>query len=158
MDWLGCTRRSLGQLPESRQLLQGAVDGYEEQGAGESEDAMMASSHLATTLLEMGLGPESSALRRHILQVRDRTLGPDDPRTLRSLENLVSTLQRLDELPDAKVACEDLLARRSRVLPADHPDLARTSELLRAIDRDLASGHGPQRRSETAAPPVPKDV
>lgn len=139
MDWLGCTLRSLGELAESRHLLQRAVDGYEQQGAGEGEGegAMVAGSHLATTLLQMGLGPESSALRRRILQVRDRTLGPDDPRTLRSLENLAGTLQRIDELHEAKVVCEDLLARRIRVLPADHPDVERSRELLRAIDRDL---------------------
>ncbi len=139
MDWLGCTLRSLGELAESRRLLQGAVDAYEQQGAGEGEDAMLASSHLATTLLQMGLGPESSALRRRILDVRGRTLGPDDPRTLRSLENLVSTLQRSDEPQEAKVACEDLLAKRSRVLPTDHPDLVRTTELLRTIERGLAT-------------------
>ncbi len=38
MDWLGCTLRSLGRLPESRDLLQDAVDTFEQQGAGESEN------------------------------------------------------------------------------------------------------------------------
>jgi Tetratricopeptide repeat len=98
---------------------------------------MRASSHLATTLLEMGRGPESSERRRRVVHVRRRTLGPDDPRTLSSLENLANTLQRIGELTEAKAICEDLVTTRSRVLPADHPDMKRTTELLRAIDQDL---------------------
>jgi hypothetical protein len=90
MDWLGCTLRSLGELPESRHLLQGAVDRYEAQGAGESENCMKSSSHLATTLLHMGQVSESCDMRRHILHVRNRTLGPDDPATLSSLEQLAT--------------------------------------------------------------------
>lgn len=97
MEWLGCTRRSIGELPESRRLLQGAVGRYEQQGAGESEACMKASSHLATTLLQMGQVRESCELRRRILDVRNRTLGPDDPTTLSSLENLANTLQWIDE-------------------------------------------------------------
>ena len=100
---------------------------------------MLVSSHLATTLLQMGRGPESAARRRHILEVRNRTLGPDDPTSLRSLENLAHTLQRTGELQEAKVMGQDLLAKRISVLPADHPDLQRTRELLRAIDQDLGT-------------------
>jgi eukaryotic-like serine/threonine-protein kinase len=95
-EWLGCTQRSLGNLPESRRLLQDAVERYEQQGAGESEDCMKASSHLATTLLHMGQVLESCELRRRILDVRSRTLGPDDPTTLSSLENLATTLRRIE--------------------------------------------------------------
>ncbi len=54
---------------------------------------MKASSHLATTLLQMGQVPESCELRRRILDVRSRTLGPDDPATLSSFENLANTLR-----------------------------------------------------------------
>ncbi len=57
---------------------------------------MKASSHLATTLLQMGQVPESCELRRRILDVRSRTLGPDDPTTLSSLENLANTLRRIE--------------------------------------------------------------
>jgi len=96
MEWLGCTSRSLGNLPQSRDLLQQAVDRYEQKGAGESEECMKATSHLATTLLEMGQVPESCELRRRIVDVRSRTLGPDDPTTLSSLESLANTLRRLE--------------------------------------------------------------
>jgi hypothetical protein len=87
----------------------------------------------------MGRGPESSERRRRIVHVRSRTLGPDDPTTLSSLENLANTLQRIGALNEAKVICEDLLTTRIRVLPADHLDIARTRELLRAIDQDLGT-------------------
>ena len=83
MEWLGCTLRYLGDLPESRRLLEEAVVSYTRQGAGETEDCMKAMSHLATTLSQLELVPEACALRRRILEVRNLTLGADDPRTLR---------------------------------------------------------------------------
>ena len=92
MEWLGCTLRYLGDLPESRRLLEEAVEGYTRQGAGETEDCMKAMSHLATTLTQLELVPEACELRRRIVEVRNRTLGADDPRTLSSLENLATTL------------------------------------------------------------------
>ena len=100
---------------------------------------MVVSAHLATTLLQMGQGPESAARRRHIVDIRKRTLGPENPATLHSLENLAHTLRDIDELPEAEAICEELLATRIRVLPADHPDIVRTRELRHAIDQDVAA-------------------
>ena len=92
LEWLGCTLRYLGDLHESRRFLEEAVEGYTRQGAGETEDCMKAMSHLATTLAQLELVPEACGLRRRIVDVRNRTLGADDPRTLSSLENLATTL------------------------------------------------------------------
>jgi hypothetical protein len=87
----------------------------------------------------MGQGSASAERRRRIADVRNRTLGPDDPTTLTSLENLANTLQRIGEINEAIVICEDVLTTRSRVLPAEHPDIERTRELLRAIEHDLGT-------------------
>jgi hypothetical protein len=80
---------------------------------------------------------ESCDLRRHILDVRRRTLGPDDPATLGSLENLANTLQRNGDLDEARVMYGNLLTKRTQLLAADHPDTQRTAELLSAIDEDF---------------------
>jgi tetratricopeptide (TPR) repeat protein len=97
MEWLGCTHRSLGNLEESRRLLQEAVGRYERQGSGETEDCMMTMSHLATTLFQLEQYHEAGARRRHIFEVRSRTLGPNDPTTQRSLQSLDATLRRIEE-------------------------------------------------------------
>jgi endonuclease YncB( thermonuclease family) len=62
-------------------------------------------------------------------------LGPDDPSTLSSLENLASTLQWLDEFDEAKVIYQSLLAKRIRLLGTDHPETERTQEILSAIEK-----------------------
>ena len=134
LEWLGCTLRYLGDLDGSRRSLEEAVVGYTRQGAGETEDCMKAVSHLATTLAQLELVPEACALRRRILDVRNRTLGADDPRTLGSLENLATTLLWLHELDEAKVIGRSLLEKRVRLLGEDHADSQRARELLVAID------------------------
>ena len=98
---------------------------------------MKTTSHLATTLFQLGQGRETCELRRHILDVRNRTLGLDDLTTLSSLENLASSLQWIDEVDEARVLYENLLAKRIRLLGKDHPDTQRTREMLHAIDQDL---------------------
>lgn len=134
LEWQGCTLRHLGDLDGSRRCLQEAVVGYTRQGAGETEDCMKAVSHLATTLAQLELVHEACALRRRVLDVRDRTWGPDDPRTLASFENLATTLLWLHELDEAKVIGTNLLEKRVRQLGEDHPDTQRARELLAAID------------------------
>lgn len=101
MEWLGCAHRSLGNLEESRGLLQEAVDRYQSEGAGETEDCMKATSHLATTLFQLEEVPEACELRRHIFEVRNRTLGPDDPTTLDSRQSLARILQWVGELGES---------------------------------------------------------
>ena len=140
MDWLGCTLRSIGNLPESRRLFEDAVDRYEKSGGGETEECLTTTAHLASTLFQLDRLSEACELRRHILDVRNRTLGPDDPVTLNSFERLANALQWIHELDEARVIYENLLARRVRLLGADHPDALRTKELLVSMDRDLETG------------------
>ena len=98
---------------------------------------MKTTSHLATTLFQLGQMADSCELRKHILDVRTRTLGPDDPTTLRSLENVAIALQWIDEVDEAKVIYQNVLAKRVRLLGRDHPETQRTRERLIAIDQPL---------------------
>jgi len=135
MEWLGCNLRRRGDLNESRRLLQEAVDRHEGLGAGETEECLKTRSHLATTQFEMGQFTEACEQRRHIVSVRTRTLGPDDPSTLSSLENLAGALQWIDEFDEAQLMYESLLDRRSRSLGVAHPDTERTRDLLSALEK-----------------------
>jgi hypothetical protein len=134
MEWLGCTLRNLGDLAASRRLLQDAVERYEENGTGETEDCMKATSHLASTLSQLDLRSEVCRLRRHILVVRTRTLGPDDPATLRSLESLTVALWRMGELEEAGVTARSLLQARARLLGDDHADTRQARDMLAGIE------------------------
>jgi tetratricopeptide (TPR) repeat protein len=139
MEWLGCNLRRLGDLDESRRLLESAVDSYERLGAGQTEECTKTRSHLATTAFEMGQFSEACVQRRRIVSVRTETSGPDDPSTLRSLENLAGTLRWLDEIDEAKLIYESLLEKRIRLLGPAHPETERTREMLSALENGAQS-------------------
>lgn len=140
MEWLGCNLRRLGDLNESRRNLENAVDRYERRGAGQTEESMKARSHLATTQFERGHFREACEQRRQIVSVRTGILGPDDLSTLRSFENLASTLQSLDEYDEGKLIYRSLLEKRIRLLGMDHPETERTREILSALENGAESG------------------
>jgi tetratricopeptide (TPR) repeat protein len=104
IGWLGHVEKSLGHLEEARSMQEKVVARYEMRGDGESIRALTAFGNLADTLEKLGEVDEAVRIYRHLLDVRSRTLGPDDSKTLDSLQNLAIALymNRLD-LPDAKV-------------------------------------------------------
>ncbi|MBK6942278.1 MAG: tetratricopeptide repeat protein [Planctomycetes bacterium] len=55
-------------------------------------------------------------------ELRERTLGPDDPETLDSLRDLATLRSRQGRAREARQLFEELVARGTRVLGADHPD------------------------------------
>ena len=61
---------------------------------------MTTTAHLGKYFFQLDLLSGSCELRRHILDVRNRTLGPDDPVTLNSLERLANALQWIGELDE----------------------------------------------------------
>jgi tetratricopeptide (TPR) repeat protein len=134
MDWLGCTRRNLGDLAESKRLLEDAVRRYALIGAGESDDCIKTTAHLATTLFELEHLREACHLQRQIVDVRSRTLGQDDPATLGSLRNLAVTLWRLGEVEEAREIALSVLDQTQRVHGQDDP---RTQQ-AKVLVNDLA--------------------
>jgi tetratricopeptide (TPR) repeat protein len=136
LEWLGCNLRRLGDLDESLRLLESAVDSYERLGAEQIEECTKTRSHLATTAFEMGRFAEACEQRRQIVRVRTETLGPDDPSTLLSLENLAGTLRWLDEFDEAKLIYQSLLEKRIRLLGPAHPETERTREMLITLEND----------------------
>ena len=73
-EWVGS--RKLGSC--KRQV----VDGYESRGEGESDQGLLAALNLASTLTELDQLDDARQLVRSVLEVRRRTLGPDDPKSL----------------------------------------------------------------------------
>jgi Tetratricopeptide repeat len=80
--WRASVARKVGRLAEARALQEQVVDGYQSRGEGESDQGLLAMLNLASTLTELDLLDEARQLVRSVLEVRQRTLGPEDQKTL----------------------------------------------------------------------------
>ena len=61
-----------------------------------------------------------------VLMIREQTLGPDHPDTVRSLDNLAMIDIALGRPAEAEALLKRVLASREKALGADHPDVADT--------------------------------
>jgi DNA-binding ferritin-like protein len=134
MAWRASVAKQLGRVHDARDLQEEVVAGYERRGDGESAQAMMAALNLASTLTELDELAASAVLLRHVLQVRSRTLGPDDPRTLDVLHVLASVLFESGHVSEARSVADDVVERRSRVLGLAAEETVQSLELLASID------------------------
>ena len=82
MAWNASATKMLGRLAEARLLQEQVVAGYERRGEAESDQAQSAALNLASTLSELHEPTEAARLVRIVVDVRHRTLGPDDPLTV----------------------------------------------------------------------------
>jgi len=135
IGWLGHVEKSLGHLEEARSMQEKVVARYEVRGDGESIQALTAFGNLADTLEKLDEVDAAVRIYRHLLEVRSRTLGPDDPKTLDALQNLAIVLymNRLD-LPEAKVMARSLIEKRTRLLGTDDKKTMTAHDLLDAIE------------------------
>lgn len=69
-------------------------------------------------------------LHREILDIRSRTLGPDNPATLESKLNLASACLALKDRPGAEKLLKEVLAVQERILGPKHPDTLSTRQML----------------------------
>ena len=135
IGWLGHAEKSLGRLEEARSMQEKVVARYEVRGDGQSSKALTAFGNLADTLEKLDEVDEALRIYRHLLDVRSRTLGPDDPKTLDSLQNLAMVLYtNRRDLPEAKVMARSLIEKRTRSLGMDDKKTLRAHDLLDAIE------------------------
>jgi Tetratricopeptide repeat len=80
--------------------------------------------------------------------VRRRSLGPDHPDLLTSMNNLAATMFAQRKLDDARAMQEDVLARRRRALGDEHPDTLSARANLAATLRDQGDIGGARRLYE----------
>ncbi len=79
---------------------------------------------------------EAEKLRRDVLDVQRRVLGPEHPLTLVTMTELANTLSVQGRYKDANALLQETLAIQMRVRGANHPDTAETKY-----------NHGLQRRA-----------
>jgi hypothetical protein len=84
-------------------------------------------------LADQGDPAGARGLQERVLEVQRRVLGEDHPATLRSLNNLASTLRDQGDLAGARGLQERVLDVRRRVLGEDHPATLRSVKTLTAM-------------------------
>ena len=77
---------------------------------------------LARVLAAAGRHLSELALRQHVLDTEEHTLGPDHPTTLNSRNNLALALHGLGRYQEAADLHRDTLTTREHILGPDHPD------------------------------------
>lgn len=133
--WIAHIMKSDGRLEEARSMEEQVVVRYEMRGNGESEQALAAFTNLADINNHLDHVDEAVRIYRHVLDVRGRTLGPDDPKTLASLQDLASVLyMNRRDLPEAKVMARSLIEKRTRLLGADDENTVKALGLLDSIE------------------------
>jgi len=78
----------------------------------------------------LGLYIQAQGLVSHSLDIRRRVLGPSDPQTLSSMDDLVLNLNRQGHFTDAEKLQRETLDLRRRVLGLQHPDTLRSMSSL----------------------------
>jgi hypothetical protein len=133
MAWSATAARQLGKLSEARNIQERVLAGLELGGGGETLQGQSAGLNLASTLADLDEVDEAIRLVRHVLEIRTRTLSPDDPRTLDALGTLVTLLLRSREVAPALELATALLERRARAYGVDAAETAQAREFLAAV-------------------------
>jgi eukaryotic-like serine/threonine-protein kinase len=84
----------------------------------------------------MGLYAQSQQLLQRSLDIRRHVLGPDDPDTLESLQDIGETLAQAGHPREAERVFRQVLDARRRVLGADSPKTLRTMNWLAQLLRE----------------------
>jgi tetratricopeptide (TPR) repeat protein len=135
---LADTESALGNAQAARGLLEEVLAAYQE-GGYELLAAGIATK-LAKNLIHAGRYPEATELLRQVVEVRSRTLGPEDPETRAALRNLASSLVWTKELAEASIVAGNLLATTVRIQGAEHADTLEAERLVDNINRRLNAG------------------
>jgi tetratricopeptide (TPR) repeat protein len=85
---------------------------------------------LALTLTGTGRSTEAAELNRQVVEVKESSLGVDDPATLSAINNLASTLADMGNLPEAIDLYRKVLEVRKKRLGPEHPQ---TLQSVRAL-------------------------
>jgi eukaryotic-like serine/threonine-protein kinase len=94
--------------------------------------------------MSLGLDPQTQALLSPAVEAQRRTLGPENPDTLRSASLLGAALSRQGHYTEAEKLLREALAIQRRVLGREHPDILRSMDWL----ADLLRAQGGRNRYE----------
>ncbi|KAL4959991.1 uncharacterized protein BDV14DRAFT_183400 [Aspergillus stella-maris] len=108
---------------------------------------------LATMYFDQGRLVEAEELEIQVLESQKQTLGPEHPQTLASMHNLAITWKELGKVPNAFSLLKKCVDLRSKVLGADHPHVALSSNAL--LSWEVAANQLSTRYSQQASADTP---
>jgi tetratricopeptide (TPR) repeat protein len=134
MAWSANVAKEQGRLADACDLQRRIVSGYALAGTEESAQAMTATLNLASTLADLDQSDEAADLLGRVLEVRRRTLGPDDPKSLEVLEHLVPALVAAGRVASARDMAVALVAWRTAASGPEAAETVRARALLAQVD------------------------
>ena len=90
----------------------------------------------------LGIYPQAESLLGHALEIRRRTLGANNPETLKSMSDLADVLDQRSDFREAEKLSRETLDARRRVLGPENRDTLSSMSLLAVILDD--EGHYPE--------------
>jgi serine/threonine protein kinase len=88
---------------------------------------------MGTVYQNLGLTSKAEPLLRRALEIRQRTLGPSNPDTLQSQQDLSAVVLAESHYPEAEKLCRDTLEARRQVLGPEHHDTVNSMVQLARI-------------------------
>ncbi|MGQ0613931.1 MAG: tetratricopeptide repeat protein [Planctomycetaceae bacterium] len=116
-----------------RTILKPAIAAIDAKFAGQPLVDAQLRQALAERYAALGLYAEAAPLQARALEVRQKLLGDDDPRTLQSLHGAAHLLSLQGRVAEAEAKARDVLARRRRVLGEDHKETVDSTDALARV-------------------------
>lgn len=140
MNLVGSTYLGIGRVREASELLKDALEIRQRHLPDDDPDVAESLHNLGDLHFFQGRHDTGRELAERAVEIRTRILGPDDPKTLTSQMLVLMTQLQGPHMNDSQLRFtvvrqhreqwEDLLQRRSKSVPADHPDLAKLHLLV----------------------------
>ncbi|MEM9597608.1 MAG: serine/threonine-protein kinase, partial [Acidobacteriota bacterium] len=118
--------QKLGLYSEAEPLAQTAhrlFSQMPDRGGTEVADSL---SLLGTLRYDLGDNPGAEDFFRRAMDIRRARLGPEDPQTIQSLNDVAVLLERQGKLEEAEPLLRQVLERQRKLLGSDHDAVART--------------------------------
>ncbi len=129
---LGSVMHAKGDLDAAQHLLQEALDHCRQKFGNENIHTARVESLIAPVLFDLSRFDEAETLYRHALGVRREVLGARSE-TATNLHELATLLLHQGRRVEARSLFEKALAIRSKVHPADHPEVNATLTAIAAL-------------------------
>ncbi len=129
-SYLATTLRGLGAFERALDLQRQSLEVQEGELGGDHVDIGWLLDEIGGTQLELGMAEESEATRRKALAVAAAAADPEIGAIRRGLGETLHSLGRDDE---ALTMVEEAIVEQGQSLPPDHPELARSYDLVADI-------------------------
>jgi hypothetical protein len=146
--WRASVSKRLGRIHDARILQEEVVAGYQHRGEEASDQALLATLNLSSTMTDLGEFDESARLLHQVLDVRSTARGPEDVKTLEVLHSLIVVSMMAKDYAQADSMARRLLKIRIGVSGSDASETDTARQLLTAVQAAAEQGGAASPRAE----------